>query len=111
VTGESSPGEDVPINTGAIGSVGTGISPTGPSRELSTAVPLSSTPRIRQDVEPVGCLCIGQAPSVPCGHVHASWSATQNAAGATISGAIWQTSQAVITGPSAQRRRVIDQSS
>jgi hypothetical protein len=40
--------------------------------------------------------------------VHASWSTTQNAAGATISGAIWQTSQAVITGPSAQRRRVIN---
>jgi hypothetical protein len=111
VTGESSPGKDVPINGGDTGGVGTGTSPRGPSRELRTAVPPSSPPlRTRQVVglEPAAGLCIGQVASAPAGHVHASWSATQNAAGATTRGAIWQTSQAPTTGPSAQRRRVIE---
>ena len=111
VTGEGSPGEGRPTTTGAIGGVGTGTSPTGPNRELSTPVPLSSAPRTRQVAELAACLCIGQAPSALRGHVHASWSATQSAAGATMKGAIWQTSQAPTTGPSARRRRLINCSS
>jgi hypothetical protein len=102
------------MSIGTVVGLGALSNPTGPNREPRIAARLSFTPRRRQRVELASFLCIGQAPSAFCGHVHAGPAAagkgTQGIADASTSGVIWQTSQTPTIGPKARRRRVITRS-